>query len=40
MLSFCEQNKFSVFDYVPITFVLDYEKANFFEELQKFENVF
>lgn len=40
LLTYCDAHKINVFDVVPLTFVLDYDKPNYFEEMQKFEQVF
>lgn len=39
-MNYCETQKINVFEYVPLTFVLDYDKPNFFDEMQKFESIF
>lgn len=40
LLNYCEAQKINIFGIVPLTFVLDDQKANFYEEMSKFEQVF
>ena len=40
MLAYCESKKSNVFDFVPLTFVLEVDSPNYLFELEKFINYF
>ena len=41
LLEYCEANRINVFDYVPLTYVLDSaNNSKFFDEQEKFQKVF
>jgi hypothetical protein len=40
MLTYCDSKKLNVFDYVPITFILEVDSNNYVYELEKFITYF
>ena len=40
LLNHCEARKVNVFDYVPVTFLIEVDSANYAFELEKFINYF
>jgi hypothetical protein len=40
LYNYCEQKKINVFDYVPLTFILEVDSANSAQDFERFLNYF